>query len=153
MRLTTSQKGYKLDVGTVQAYADGFAHALVADDQDLIADAPDKEPKPAVNDLVASYLIEELEANIPAILGVLSYPIDTAEVLCVNVNPMDSREFISLTRLSGPHAELLLRAVWIESWHQLLMRAAQIVDVSMTDPPTPTKVRARGSNPNGVTDA
>lgn len=140
-----------MDVGTVQAYADGFAQALVADHQDLIADAPDKEPKADVNDLVASYLIEELEANITSILGTLSLPIDTAEVLCVNVNPADSREFVSLTRLSGPHEEFLLRAVWIESWHQLLMRAAQLVDVRMTHPPTYQGQDARHSNPYGVT--
>jgi hypothetical protein len=142
-----------LDVGTVQAYADGFAEALVAGDRDLIADAPGKEPKADVNDLVASYLIEEVEANITAILGTLSLPIDTAEVLCVNVNPMDSREFISLTRLSGPHEELLLRAVWIESWHQLLIRTAQIVDVGMTDRPISNKVRARLSSRHEVRDA
>jgi hypothetical protein len=142
-----------LDVGTVQAYADGFAEALVADDRDLIADASGKEPKADVNDLVASYLIEEVEANITAILGTLSLPIDTAEVLCVNVNPMDPREFISLTRLSGPHEELLLRAVWIESWHQLLIRTAQIVDVGMTDRPIANKVRERLSSRHEVRDA
>lgn len=141
-----------MDVGTVQAYAKGFAQALVADDQDPTAEARDRDPKADVNDLVASYVIEELEANITAILGTLSRPINTAEVLCVNVDPVNPREFVSLTRLSGPHEELLLRAVWIESWQQLLMRAAQVVDVSMTDRSTPDKVSARPSSPWGVTD-
>lgn len=94
----------------VLGYADGFAHAVVVNDQDLIA----------------SYLCEDLEARASGIFDAVSRPIEEAVVL--EVSPPRSEESMSLTRFSGPGEEVLLRAIWIESRQQLLMRTAQIVE-------------------------
>lgn len=109
----------QLDVGAVYAYADGFASAVVTGDSDLIA----------------SYLCEDLEPEVAALLDALWGPIEKAEVL--TVNPLDSAEFpsdsngldfSSLTRLWGMREEVLLRSVWMESHQQLLMRDVRIVE-------------------------
>jgi hypothetical protein len=101
-----------VDVGTVHAYADGFAVAVVADDTDRIS----------------GYLSEELKGNIAEVLGGLPRSIRGAEVLSVTC-PEDD-ECISVTRFSGFRGAAMLRATWIEEQqqHQPVIRAAWIVD-------------------------
>jgi hypothetical protein len=40
----------------------------------------------------------------------------------------EPEEYVSLTRFAGSQEEVVLRAIWSESPHQLLMRKAQIVE-------------------------
>ena len=83
MLLSTPKEGIaKLDVGTVYAYAAGFAHAV--SNQDSV--------------LISSYLSEEVKASIPKVLGGLPVPIRTAEVL--SVTPPEDDRCISLTRFA-----------------------------------------------------
>jgi hypothetical protein len=107
-----------VDVGAVHAYAEGFSGAVVIDDRDLIA----------------TYLREPLEGDFTIILDALSGPLKESEILAVNpLGPSDFScsepdEYVSLTRFSGLQEEVLLRAIWSESPHQLLMRKAQVVE-------------------------
>jgi hypothetical protein len=114
------KKGLQLlDVGAVHAYADGFASALISDDRELIA----------------TYLCEDQETNISVLLDALSGPIEEAEVLIVDrlectEFPYTSAgsDFLSVTRLSGTREDVTLRTVWTQTWHQPLIRKAQIVE-------------------------
>jgi hypothetical protein len=107
-----------MDVGAVHAYAEGFSSAVVIDDRDLIA----------------TYLREPLEGDFTIILNGLSGPLKTSEILTVNAlessdfSCPEPEEYVSLTRFSGLQEEVLLRAIWSESPHQLLMRKAQVVE-------------------------
>jgi hypothetical protein len=105
-----------VDFEEVLSYANGFSHAVIARDKDLIA----------------SYLCEEAEANLNGELDAL-LPIEMAEVLSVTPLGDESQallaeEFVSVTNFWGAQEEFQLRAVWIQNPHQLLMRRLQVIE-------------------------
>jgi hypothetical protein len=107
-----------VDVGAVYAYAEGFGSAVVIDDRDLIA----------------TYLRGPLKGDFTIVLDALSGPLEDSEIL--TVSPFGSsdfscsgpEEYVSLTRFSGLQEEVMLRAIWSENSHQLVMRKAQVVE-------------------------
>ncbi len=115
-----------MDVGEVLSFANAFSHAVIARD----------------NDLIASYLCEEAEANLNGQLDSLS-PTEMAEVLSVaplgdEYHPLVAEEFVTVTNFWGADEEFQLRAVWstaqqriggeIQNPHQLLMRRLQVIE-------------------------
>jgi hypothetical protein len=113
--------GYQqVDIGEVYSLAEGFAHALVANDDELIS----------------SYLSSGL-GRLSGQLGGKSQPNGfshfAAQVLSVTelseqFTALAANEFVSITRLSGAHEEFLVRAVWTHEQQQLLIRALQMVE-------------------------
>ncbi|MEA2507642.1 MAG: hypothetical protein QOH48_2260 [Actinomycetota bacterium] len=107
-----------MDVRGVLEYADGFAQAVVAEEQDLIS----------------SYLSRGIEVQIAEVLNALPRPIEEIEVQIVNplaskrFNPLVSVEFVSVTSFAGPQGRALLRAVWTEGQRHLLVQKVEIVD-------------------------
>jgi hypothetical protein len=100
-----------MDVGTVHAYADGFARAIKDDDRERIP----------------SYLLQSETGRIAKVLADLPHPIRTAEVL--NVTAPEDEQCISLTRFNGFRGGMLLRATWSEALSpQPVMCKAQIVE-------------------------
>lgn len=119
------REGFELDLGTVYAYADAFANALLADDEDVVGNSLRPTVGGEVSEAIAGYLCEE-----PSLVGALQLlprPIERAEVLSVSP-PLEGDECIVVTKVSGPHEEALLRAVWIQSGIQPLIRSAQILE-------------------------
>jgi hypothetical protein len=105
-----------MDTGEVFALAEDFSRAVIAHDKDLIN----------------SYLCEELEATLEGQLDGLSR-LDKAEVEFVG--PLSNKrtrrpaeEFDSITSFWGPHESVVLRTVWTQDPHQLLIRTLQIVE-------------------------
>ena len=113
-----------MDLGTAYAYADAFANALLADDEDVLGSSLRPDPEAQVSRGVSGYLRGE-----PKLLGTLEMlprPIKTAEVLSVSP-PLESNECISIIRVSGRRQEVLLRVVWVEHETQVLIKSAEIV--------------------------
>lgn len=99
-----------MDIGTVGAYAAGFARAMVSDDSELIA----------------SYILQELEEDISEVLAMVPRPVEHAEVLTVTTPRFKQCE--SLTEFSGPCGETLLQAIWTEPHEQLIIQEVRIID-------------------------
>jgi hypothetical protein len=110
-----------VDIGEVYAFAQGFASAVVANDDDLIA----------------SYLCEDLADDTSGHLaGVQRLPTSSleAEVLFVRplggeFDPAAATELVSLTSFVGTQEEVLVRAVWVQE-PRILIRALRIFDRS-----------------------
>jgi hypothetical protein len=97
-----------MDVERVQAYANGFAHAVVDENSDLIS----------------SYLSKKAKGKIAEVLGGLPRPVRNVEVMSVT-EPADD-ECISITRFNGFRGGVLLKAIWADD-PQPVIRRAQLV--------------------------
>jgi hypothetical protein len=94
-----------MDVERVHAYANGFAHAVVDENRDLIS----------------SYLSNKAKGNIAEVLGGLPRPVRNVEVLTVT-EPVDD-ECISLTRFNGFRGGVLLQTIWADDPQPVICRA------------------------------
>lgn len=115
-----------MDVGAVYAYADGFARALLTEDEEVSGNLLPSAQEPSAIEVVASYLGEELRGSLAGLLETLPQPIEAAEVLTV-IPALESGECVSVTRFAGRDEDVLLRAVWIERENEVLMQSAQVV--------------------------
>jgi hypothetical protein len=97
-----------VQVGEVMAYADGFGRAVAAEDKELIS----------------HYVCREDAATIAEVLESLPRPIESAEVLQVEL--LESGESVSIMRVSGRHDQVRMRTVWVEDSEQaILVKAAR----------------------------
>jgi hypothetical protein len=106
-----------LDAADVLSYGEAFANAVVTQDQDL----------------VTSYLSEELENQLMGDLEVL-YRSQDAEVRAVvplgdeEFQPLTGDEFVTITSFWTGDETVLVRAVWAQTPHQLVIRTMQILE-------------------------
>jgi hypothetical protein len=111
--------GCLLDAANVLSYGEAFANAVVTQDQDL----------------VTSYLSEELETQLIGDLEVLFRSQD-AEVRVVvplgdeDAQPLTASEFVTITSFWTGDETVLVRAVWVQTLHQLVIRSLQILEGS-----------------------
>jgi hypothetical protein len=108
-----------LDAADVLSYGEAFANAVVTHDKDL----------------VTSYLSEELETHLTGDLEVLFRSRD-AEVRVVvplgdeDFQPLMASEFVTITSFWTGDETVLVRAVWVQTLHQLVIRTMQILEAS-----------------------
>jgi hypothetical protein len=105
-----------VDTGEVLSFANGFSHAVISSDKNLIA----------------TYCCKDVEADLQEKLASLA-PLEMAKVLIVTplgdrFDATSAREFVSVTNLWGRQEEVLLRAVWVQDPQQLLIRRLEIMD-------------------------
>lgn len=97
-----------MDVGKVMTHAEGFGHAVMRDEKQLIS----------------HYLSHGDKASVNEALQLLPRPIDSVEVLQVELR--EAREWITLMRFSGRRDEVRLRAEWVENGEAIHIRGARI---------------------------
>jgi len=106
-----------LDAADVLSYGEAFANAVLTHDQDL----------------VTSYLSAELENRVIRDLQVL-YRSQDAEVRAVvplrneEFHPLTGDEFVTITSFWTGDKTVLVRAVWAQTPHQLVIRTMQILE-------------------------
>jgi hypothetical protein len=106
-----------LDAADALSYGEAFANAVLTHDQDL----------------VTSYLSEELENQLIGDLEVL-YQSQDAEVRAVvllgeeEFQPLTADEFVTITSFWTGDETVLVRAVWAQTPHQLVIRTMQILE-------------------------
>jgi hypothetical protein len=109
--------GCLLDAADVLSYGEAFANAVVTHDHAL----------------VTSYLSEELENQLIGDLEVL-YQSQDAEVRAVvplgneEFHPLTADEFVTITSFWTGDETVLVRAVWAQTPHQLVIRTMQILE-------------------------
>jgi hypothetical protein len=106
-----------LDAADVLSYGEAFANAVVTQDHAL----------------VTSYLSEELENQLIGDLELL-YQSQDAEVRAViplrdeEFQPLTADEFVTITSFWTGDETVLVRAVWAQTPHQLVIRTMQILE-------------------------
>jgi hypothetical protein len=110
-----------MDVGEVYALAEGFARALVANDDDVIASYLHGDD---LADDTKGHLVGVHRLSDPSLQAEVQF----AGPIGGEFNPAGADRFVTLTCFMGAREEVLVRATWVQEPHQLLIHALRIVD-------------------------